>query len=207
MTVFFTSDLHFGHRKVAELRGFDAEHDHDSALAERWHETVRSGDQVWILGDLAASSPTYALELLRTLPGEKHLIAGNHDRCHPMHRDAHKHLQRYLGVFASVASAGRRRVNGQEVLLSHFPYHRDRDEVRYAQWRLRDQGVPLLHGHTHGDERLTVERAELYAFGRARAYEIVTTTPELHVGVDAWNFTPVALEQVAELLATVTRAA
>ncbi|WP_121253960.1 hypothetical protein [Nocardioides ferulae] len=36
------------------------------------------------------------------------------------------------------------------VLLSHFPYAGDsHDEDRYAQFGLRDEGIPLLRGHAH----------------------------------------------------------
>lgn len=57
MTTYFTSDPHFGHRKVAEIRGFDSPEEHDAALAANWRAVVRPGDKVWVLGDLAMSSP------------------------------------------------------------------------------------------------------------------------------------------------------
>lgn len=171
MSVWFTSDLHFGHRLVAGLRGFDSVEDHDSAIMENWHRVVRDDDQVWVLGDLACSSPAQALNIVKSLPGTKHLIAGNHDNCHPMHRDSHKWQARYLEAFASVQPFARRRIDGQSVLLSHFPYSKDRHEARYMQYRLRDEGAWLLHGHTHGPERRE---------GR-----------EIHVGVDAWDLSPV----------------
>ncbi|MDT8915809.1 metallophosphoesterase family protein [Amycolatopsis sp. PS_44_ISF1] len=182
MTVHFTSDLHIGHRRVAEIRGFSSAHEHDEHLAASWRAVVKPADQVWVLGDIAASSPTRALEVLADLPGEKHLIFGNHDTAHPMNRDAHRHLRTYLEVFASAASAARRRINGREVVLSHFPYRRDRGPARHQQWRLRDEGLWLLHGHTHGPETLT--------YGER----------EIHVGLDAWALKPVALETIADLL-------
>lgn len=178
--VWFTSDLHFGHRLVAGHRGFDSVDEHDAAIVENWKRHVGPSDHVWVLGDIAVSSPTYALSVIADLPGEKHLISGNHDGCHPMHRDAHKRIRSYLDIFASVSPAARRRIEGSEVLLSHFPYGRDRGEVRYTQWRLRDEGRWLLHGHTHGPEKRT---------GR-----------EIHVGLDAWNLKPVNLGTIADLI-------
>ncbi len=193
MTVHFTSDLHLGHRKAAEHRGFtgpQATAEHDVIIARNWNAVVRPDDAVWVLGDLAASSPAYALEILGNLPGTKHLVLGNHDQPHPMHRDAHLRLGKYLDVFASVSTAARRRVEGTEVLLSHFPYHRDRGEVRHTQWRLRDEGRWLLHGHTHGPERVTIT-----GFRRT-----APLTKEIHVGVDAWDLTPVPLTTIAHLI-------
>lgn len=180
MSVLFTADPHFFHRLVAEHRGFDTTEDMNDALVENWRRVVRPDDDVWVLGDLTLSNITGSLAIIESLPGRKHLIAGNHDACHPMHRSAHKWQSTYLRVFASVQPFARRKIAGQFVLLSHFPYHRDRHEVRYTQWRLRDEGGWLLHGHTHGKEQRE---------GR-----------EIHVGVDAWDLTPVNLDQIAQLM-------
>lgn len=176
--IWFTSDLHLGHRKVADIRGFGNETDeHDGAIADNWTSVVRTDDQVWVLGDIAVSNPAAALELIDSLPGIKHLIAGNHDAVHPMHRDAHKWQAAYLAVFASVQPFARRKHAGRDVLLSHFPYSADRDATRYPQWRLPDLGDLLLHGHTHSTERYTSPR-------------------EIHVGVDAWGLAPVLLDEL-----------
>jgi calcineurin-like phosphoesterase family protein len=48
------------------------------------------------------------------------------------------------------------------------------------QWRLRDEGKYLIHGHLHSAEKFN---------GR-----------EIHVGVDAWDFTPVPLETIADYI-------
>lgn len=181
MTTYFTSDLHLGHRFVAGLRGFDSADEHDEAIVKRWKHHVTDGDDVWVLGDLAASSPDAALEIIGSLPGRKHLISGNHDKVHPMHRDAHKHQRKYLEVFESVQPFARRKIGEHYVLLSHFPYSTDRDEPRYVQYRLRDEGMYLLHGHTHSSE-------------------VVTSAREFHVGVDAWDLYPVSLETIHAIM-------
>lgn len=205
MTVWFTSDLHLGHRKVAELRGFDSVISHDLAIAEAWMAVVQPDDQVWVLGDLTSGSNGQlapALTLLDALPGEKHLIAGNHDQVHPMNRDSHKWQRRFLGTFDSVQPFARRKVAGRSVLLSHFPYERDRDEPRYTQYRLRNEGLWLLHGHTHGTEQLTtgfthkVTGVDLDAYAFQHTY---MPTREVHVGWDAWGEL-VHLDQVAALI-------
>lgn len=182
MTVFFTADTHFKHTNVAINRGFDSWQEHDEYLSMKWFETVDPDDVVWILGDLTMGGFTYALELLRKLPGKKHLIAGNHDMCHPMHRNAYKFQRLYLEAFESVQVFARRRIVGKTVMLSHFPYHADHTEpMRYLDYRLRDCGQYLLHGHTHSKNQ-------------------ITSPIEIHVGMDAWDLTPVPLEIIESLI-------
>jgi calcineurin-like phosphoesterase family protein len=55
MTVFFTSDTHFGDRRVLQIdrRPFGSVALHDAALVARWNELVASNDEVWHLGDFA----------------------------------------------------------------------------------------------------------------------------------------------------------
>lgn len=183
MSVWFTSDLHFGQGLVAELRGFTSIKAHTEYLMQQWSERVRKDDQVWVLGDVAVSSPLAALDIIKSLPGTKHLISGNHDRCHPMHRDSHKWQVRYLEAFASVQPFARRRLHGVDVLLSHFPYERDRGVTRYRQYRLPNEGKWLLHGHTHGTEKVTIT-------------DSLPTAREFHVGIDAWDFAPVPIDTV-----------
>lgn len=185
--VWFTSDLHIGHRLVSGLRGFETTDEHDAQIADRWSAAIRPTDQVWVLGDLAVSSPKGALALLAKLPGVKHLIAGNHDPIHSMHRESHKHFAAYMEVFASVQTFARRKVAGSYVMLSHFPYGHDARHLqadggvdKYAPYRLRDEGLWLLHGHTH-----TAARVD----GR-----------EIHVGVDAWNLSPVPLDVITSIV-------
>jgi len=192
-TVHFTSDLHIGHEKVAGIRGFASTEDHDAAIYARWGGVVADEDKVFVLGDLTGDSRGLdrALDLLAALPGEKHLIAGNHDSCHPMKRSAYKALPQYLRAFESVASAATFKGYGIDVLLSHFPYTADRDGVtRYPQWRLPNLGQWLLHGHTHGTEVVSHYR---HPWAAVR---------EIHVGLDAHNLTPVSVSTIADLIAT-----
>lgn len=180
MSVWFTSDPHFGHRLVAEHRGFgDDTYAHDMKLMENWSKVVRQDDVVWVLGDLAVSNPTLALEILSRLPGRKHLVTGNHDPIHPMHRNTGKWVDRYFKVFETVQPFARAKWDGKYFLMSHFPYLKDRGVPRYTQYRLPDEGMWLLHGHTHDSERIEGH--------------------EIHVGVDAWDMKPVHLEQVLAL--------
>lgn len=184
-TIFYTSDTHFLHDNVARRRGFDAAAEHDEVVIERWNDRVKPGDTVWHLGDVTRGSSTYddvrALEMVTRLNGTIHLIAGNHDAVHPLHRDSHKHLRLWMEVLASVQPFARRRANGEDLLLSHFPYRGDHGDIdRHPEFRLPDKGFKLLHGHLHGD--------------RPHLSNMVD------VGVDAWNLFPVAHDEVVRLL-------
>ena len=179
--VFYWSDLHIGHSIVVPDRGFTSTDEHDDALADAWCRTVTKRDSVWLLGDLAASTPRPALELLAKLPGTKHLIAGNHDPAHPLHGDSHRQQRRYLEVFASVHTSGLRRIGNHMALLSHFPYEGDglSRTDRYSQWRLRDEGGWLIHGHVH------------------QAWKVKGR--QINVGVDHWP-EPVSAEELDHIM-------
>lgn len=187
----YTSDLHLGHDLVAQLRGFHTTEAHDAELARRWDGAVAADDVVWVLGDISGGgrgSQHRALQWIAARPGTKHLIAGNHDSVHPMHTDAHKALPTYLEVFASVAQSARRKIAGHDVLLCHFPYPQPTGPEdfgpRYDQWRLPKLGSCLLHGHTHNPIRVGEQ--------------------SIHVGLDAWNLTPVSINAIVQMLSTAT---
>lgn len=185
MNVWFTADTHFGHRAMARdgkgWRPFDTVAEHDAHLIDRWNSVVKTGDQVWHLGDVGLGSDSYILECVGHLNGHKHLVAGNHDAVWSGHRRAHDRQRRWLEAFDSIQTFARRRIGrGREYLLSHFPYVGDRGPERYAQYRLRDEGLWLVHGHVH-TEWTVRERM-------------------INVGVDAWDFTPVALDHVVSLM-------
>lgn len=186
--VYFTSDLHLGHKMVAGLRNFEDTQDHDQMIMDNWRRTIRDNDTVWVLGDIAMSDYMYALSCLSTLPGRKRLISGNHDAVHPMHGKKSEDLQKlYMEVFDSVGTTATRKFNGRKFMMSHFPYATDREstEIRYMQYRLRDEGLWLLHGHLHMKTKVNLLQREI------------------HVGVDAWDFTPV---HVNTLMATLAEA-
>jgi calcineurin-like phosphoesterase family protein len=209
MGVYFSSDLHIRHKLVAKLRAdmvgvaFASDDEtvawHDHYLATRWDALVKSDDQVWVLGDISGGgkgSQLNALEWIARRPGEKHLVPGNHDGIHPSSRDSHKWFPEYLQVFSSVQPFARRKIAGRSVLLSHFPYEGEGERGggdRFTQYRLRDEGLPVLHGHIHS----TVKTSRVAERG---GEDWMAGTLQLHVGLDAWNLAPVHLDELAELL-------
>jgi calcineurin-like phosphoesterase family protein len=148
--VFYTADTHFNHPFVAGTRGFSTAEEHDETLIENFNKRVHKKDHLWILGDLNHGSLTEGLAQASRLNGVKHLVFGNHDPGHPMHKGSHAKMKRYMEVFESVSLHEQHIIAGQMVNLSHFPYKGDhKPEDRYTGWRLKDEGLHLLHGHVH----------------------------------------------------------
>jgi calcineurin-like phosphoesterase family protein len=183
---FFTADLHLGHTNIIGYcsRPFRNVAEMNAGLAERWSALVRPDDEVWVLGDVAMGRLPDSLETLRDLPGRKHLVPGNHDRCWPGHRQvrpADRRMYERVGfeIHDEVVSL---EVAGREVLACHFPVtgdSHDRDRFSAHRPRLPD-GTWLLHGHVH--QKWRVE-------GR-----------QVNVGVDVWDYRPVAEAQLETLL-------
>jgi calcineurin-like phosphoesterase family protein len=183
--VWFTADTHFGHRAMAATgkgwRPFATVEEHDEHLIEAWNKVVKADDQVWHLGDVGMGTQDFVLETVKRLNGHKHLIAGNHDKVWSGTRDGYKHMGFWMQYFDSVQSFARRRIDrNQNFMLSHFPYEGDHvAQERYGQYRLRDEGLWLAHGHVH---------TEWAQRGR-----------QVNVGVDVRDWAPMHLDELVEI--------
>lgn len=186
MTVWFTSDLHFGHANIIRYCGrpFADADEMDEALIDRWNERVGASDDVIVLGDLALGRITESLALVERLHGRKQLIAGNHDRCWSGHGPkAEPWVERYLDAGFEAVHQGTiaLQLAGRRVLAGHFPYVGDsHDEDRYQDHRPADRGDWLLHGHVH-------ERWRQH--GRM-----------INVGSDAWGLAPITEQDLLAVI-------
>lgn len=202
--VFYTSDSHFDHEYVARMRGFRTKEDHDRAIIANWNRVVRPEDTVTICGDAGMGRYERFADQLSELNGTIDLILGNHDKPFGDNQNGHLSLPRWMepqGRFRSVAAYGRRKVGSYQFLLSHFPYYGDSqgdDDDRFTQYRLRDEGAWLVHGHIHQPARVGAHmRLASQTFGAPPSWR----GRQLHVGLDAWRLTPVSQEQVIEEMA------
>jgi calcineurin-like phosphoesterase family protein len=142
-----------------------------------------------------------SLSLIATLPGRKHLVAGNHDRVSDAYLAEHKvsanQLSRwwnmYCALFVDVYEAGLVAAPADwgipNLLLAHYPWsdtvepHKDSEGMDrrlirdYGPKRSTYPGWKLLHGHLHADEAHPVDGA-------------------IHVGVDAWRDGPIPLDVI-----------
>ena len=82
MSVFFTSDLHLGHKNIIKYcnRPFSDVEEMNEALIENWNKQVDHNDKIFVLGDFALGNSQDIIKWGRALKGNKMLILGNHDR-------------------------------------------------------------------------------------------------------------------------------
>jgi len=73
------------------------------------------------------------------------------------------------------------------VNLSHFPYIGDSHDSndRWGEYRLKDYGTTILHGHTHSKKKISRSSRG---------------TLQINVGVDAWYFFPVSEVAILALI-------
>jgi calcineurin-like phosphoesterase family protein len=134
VTIFFTSDTHFGHGGALGIyrRPFASVPAMDEALVARWNETVGPDDEVWHLGDFAIRQRhAVVVELLGRLAGKKRLVTGNNDPAETTALDAWASVQPYAEIS----------IDGVFLVLCHYPFR---------SWRGMAKGSVNLHGHCHG---------------------------------------------------------
>lgn len=189
--LFFASDLHFRHGMCAAKRGFSCPDAHDRAIVENWNSVVSDDDTVWVLGDVMLGKPALAWGYVDKLKGTRHLILGNHDAPFPAHRDSRIHQRAWMDHFASVQSFATIRMEGQPVLLSHFPYQGSGDHTaaeRFTQYRLPDLGEWLIHGHLHA---MGYDGSPEPTRGKGKM---------IHAGLDAWGLRPVRAADIGKII-------
>ena len=195
----FTSDLHLGHANIIRFCGrpFGSVPHMDGALVAALAGRVGPDDELWILGDLAMGGMDRTLPMLRAIAARRIvLVAGNHDRCHPMHGTHQAWAERYEREAGVEVIGGNTALDiaGHDVQVSHFPYAgrpgqdmpvvdsraQGKGADRYAAYRPVDDGRWLLCGHVHEKWRQ-----------RSRS---------INVGVDAWAGQPVSEDDIASLI-------
>ena len=178
--IYFTGDQHFGHERIIEYCGrpFQSVDEMDTAIVQRFCSVVTSEDAVFDIGDFCfpgrggkAKAIAKTNSYLAQMPCNKRfLILGNHDD------DNACRGSEWNGVYSEWF---RMTIDGIRVQLQHRPVHWP---DRFA---LSDKVDVVLRGHTHQKPPL-----------------VKRLTPELieiNVGVDQWNFAPVAWETIRDI--------
>lgn len=170
MTVFFTSDTHFGHKNIIHhcSRPWATVEEMNEGLIERWNKRIKPEDIVYHLGDFSFTKPKLVAGFLDRLNGRKNLLRGNHDN----------KVELYSDRFESVRDYRVLRMEGEVIVLMHFPI---------SSWEGMNKGAWHLHGHSHGTHRTSLPTSA--EFG-----------PRLDVGVDCHDWYPLSFEEVREKL-------
>lgn len=192
MAIFYTSDLHFGHANIIQYcnRPWATVDEMNAGLVANWNSVVGPDDTVFVLGDFAMNRGA-TLHWVSKLNGRKILIIGNHDSCFLKRCKGKKEKQwaeilRYIEAgWWDVLPEGFAPVGLFSVELNHFPYLTQECDQRYPNYRPVDSGTVLLCGHIHTNWR---------------THRSVKGTLMVNVGVDVWNWTPVAEEKLVELI-------
>lgn len=183
--IYFTSDLHFGHKNVIDYcnRPFDSVEQMNEEIIANFNAHVKPEDITYFIGDIFFCKKAEAKSILSRMNGTKILIRGNHD---------FKTSVMYEIGFSAVMEFAQIRLGQTYINLSHYPYKRSiwnhywkilfdkkyRSKLHFK--RLMDDGNFLIHGHTHDMKKVN---------GRM-----------IHVGVDAWGYRPVSQHQISRVI-------
>lgn len=132
--LFFTSDLHIGHRNIIDYcsRPFSSLEEMETVIRDNWNKVVTKNDRVYILGDVGFHKPLYLDHYLDKLNGQKCLVKGNHDS---------QLRSSTMAKFMWEKDLFNLRIDRQLTVLCHFPL---------LTWQAMHHGSWMLHGHSHG---------------------------------------------------------
>lgn len=170
--VWFTSDLHFGHKNVCKYcnRPYESMEEMHQALITNWNSVVQEDDTVFLLGDLGFCGITKLQELVAQLKGNIIVVQGNHDSDKAMNRLLEDGLIQSCVKLCKVTIEGDEEIPSQDLTLCHFPM---------IDWYEKEKGSWMIHGHQH---QLPDTPSCSY-----KHYD---------VGVDKNNWTPINFEQL-----------
>lgn len=198
-TTWFFSDPHFFHDNVIGFcnRPFKNIEEMNEKIIKNWNELVSPEDLCIFVGDIFFYKTKDEMKnFLGRMNGRKILVRGNHDKSpRDMMNSGFE-----LCVEEMVMNISR-----EKVLISHFPYRKSSawfyrlkiiknkfikklfkiknmriyvDKFFYK--RPINNGQYLIHGHTHSTEKFNGKM--------------------IHVGVDAWDFKPVNIQEISQYI-------
>lgn len=181
--IWFTSDLHLGHRNVIRFcqRPFVDEKEMGPKLIDNWNSVVGDNDIVFVLGDTFWFNDSHNIKrVLDKLNGKTiYMIPGNHDDFDHYYRaDDSRFILCPDVVVAWVSQPGQKL---KEIWMSHYPM---------MTWPHRENGAWQLFGHIHSKpgKREGVDQ------------NLPLHWNQLDVGCDFWNYKPVSLDHLTEVI-------
>ena len=179
--IYFTSDSHFWHARIIEYtkRPFANVEEMNEEMIKRWNNVVAREDTVWHLGDFSLTNKSKTKEIFGRLNGYKNLIVGNHDaqRSDTWWRDVGFN---YVWRFRQ----GREQYVPVKINYKNTEFYMDHNPENLKGYWFTDfyDDSIILFGHVHNKEKRWNSRKNI-----------------IHVGVDAWDYTPVSIETILEM--------
>jgi calcineurin-like phosphoesterase family protein len=144
--IWFTSDTHYNHRNIcrgiskwedtSRCRDFNSLEEMNDTIVNNINRVVKEDDTLFHLGDWSFHGTDKIYEFRKKIVCKNvHLIYGNHDTA--IHQDSA--IQQ---IFSSVAFYREISINGQNVMLMHYPL-RTWNKWHHDSW--------MLYGHCHGN--------------------------------------------------------
>ena len=165
--VFFTSDLHFGHKNIIQYcnRPFKNTTEMDNTIIENWNKTIPKDGIVFNLGDLGMNLNSYK-NLLHKLNGKIYHIIGNHDNSETINYLKSIGIQCYDMAEINISD---NEIEGQQtIVLCHYQFN---------QWNHSHRGSWHLYGHDH----VLIHKNK---------------NASLNIGIDGHNMTPWSYQEV-----------
>ncbi len=202
MTIYFTSDTHFGHLNVLEYcpdrQVFGDIDGMNAALVERWNDTVKDDDTIYHLGDFSMGPSSNVTTFYNQLRGKKIIILGNHDRTRGKiikrcfgEENVHKKMTITLEgyIFDLIHSSTTKQVI-QSSIRHDCSYNKNGDwlecacgnKMRFFDRTLSESAIMGICGHVH------------------QKWKVSRTGHWINVGVDVWDHAPVSLERIIGLV-------
>ena len=172
MSIFFTSDLHYGHGNIIKYcnRPFSSVEEMEEALITNYNAVVRPADTVWFLGDVFFCQADRAKQIMRRLNGNKRLLLGNHDK---MIRNQKPVQDMFEKIYSDLHQET---IDGIPVSMCHYPL---------LSWNRAFHGAYMLHGHVHSSTPMD---------GQYRRYDVGVDAN--YYAPVSWNQIRATIEQV-----------
>ena len=179
--VFFTSDMHFGHRPLMKFnkRPFDDEQVMDQTLISNWNLKVPHDGLTFVLGDIGEVAEEYIAKIFKQLNGSKILIQGNHDCIYK--QDTLDSIFEEVHLLLDITVSDSEESKGQKIVLCHYPLF-DWDDFHEGSWHL------FGHLHTRDIPEFEVLKGKLFP-------------QQYDVGVDGNDFRPVSFREIKTIIA------
>ncbi|AWN03997.1 phosphoesterase [Rhodococcus phage Peregrin] len=191
MAKLFSSDQHFWHANILEFddRPFKSIEEMNEEIVARHNSVVAQDDEYHNVGDvLLGQGFAEHLSIIGRLNGIRKLYPGNHDRVSHVNKQKYRALywDAYSEYFEIMPDNFQVNLQGTTFNISHFPYDGDHlKEERYVDKRAVDNGLPLIHGHTHSKNKISYSK---------------NGTLQICISVTAWDYYPAHENEILDLL-------